>query len=76
MSWADWLVPTVSDEQQFEIEKYRRILTAMADQDPKRLAQIACSMMKHNIMLQSILTKATGHITALEADQALAEWRA
>jgi hypothetical protein len=76
MGWADWLVPTISDEQQFEMEKYRRILTAMASSDPNRLAQIASDMMKHNIMLQSILTKATGHITALEADQALVEWKA
>ena len=76
MSWADWLVFTVSDEQQFEMEKYRRILTAMADQDPKRLAQIACDMMKHNIMLQSTLNNATGRIMELEAGQALAEWRA
>lgn len=75
MGWGEWCVPTMTESQQFEAEKYRRIMHNMASQDPTSLAAIAADLARQNIMLQSIVAKATRHILALEVERELSPTR-
>jgi hypothetical protein len=80
MAFAQWCVPTLSESQQFEIEKYKRIMHNMAASNPDQLAAVAADLVRQNVQLQVIVQKATKHICELElgidlAADPRARWR-
>lgn len=73
MTWGEWCVSTLSDSQEFEAEKYKRIVYGLAGSDPNQLATVAAGLVRQNMQLETVLSKAARHIAALEIARDLSE---
>ena len=66
MTLSDWMVPSLSVSAELELENSKRVLRNHAQSHPERVADLACSVMQHSYMQQSILRNATKRIAELE----------
>lgn len=73
MSWGQWMVPTLTVEQLLSLEKGIRALRNEGPTNSEQVVNLAADLWRQHLMQQSIISKATRHITELEARLALAE---
>lgn len=66
MTLSDWMVPNLSVSAELELENSKRVLRNHAESHPERVADLACSVVHHSYMQQSILRNATKRIAELE----------
>lgn len=66
MTFSDWMVPNLSVSAELELENSKRVLRNHAESHPERVADLACSVVQHSYMQQSILRNATKRIAELE----------
>lgn len=73
MSWGDWMVPEVTPTAAFNLERNKRVLRSSAADHPEEILAFAIAFLEQNVMLQSIITKATKRIAELEVTQLLGD---
>tara|TARA_Y100001963_G_scaffold155533_1_gene246999 strand:- start:1685 stop:1966 length:282 start_codon:yes stop_codon:yes gene_type:complete len=64
-SWADWLIVTLSPEQQFMIEAGTRELQSQGPDD--ELTEVAVALLKQNAIQSQMIKQCVGKIAELEA---------
>jgi hypothetical protein len=73
MSWGNWMVPELSVEQLLSLEKGVRALRNEGPANKEKVVDLAADLWRQHLLQQSIISKATRHITELEARLAVAE---
>lgn len=69
MGWGEWMVINPSLQQELELEKTIRCITAHDDGDKVR--QLCASLLRQNWFQQQLIRQATGHIAKLELEDFL-----
>lgn len=75
MSWGAWLVPELSDSQEFSLRALEVELRDTIQRNPEELIWLCLSLARLTAMQKSIICKATGRIAELEVSQAIADAR-
>jgi len=60
------MVPEISDSAALHLEHRKRVLRSEVKTAPDAVAELACSMLHHVTMMESIMRKATHRIAELE----------
>lgn len=60
------MVPELSDSAALHLEHRKRVLRNEVRTAPDAVAEIACSLLQHTTMMESIMRKATKRIAELE----------
>lgn len=69
MGWGEWMVINPSLQEELELEKTIRCVTANGDDDKVR--QLCASLLRQNWFQQQLIRQATGHIAKLELEDFL-----
>jgi hypothetical protein len=65
------MVPELSDSAALHLEHRKRVLRNEVKTAPDAVAELACSMLHHMTMMESIMRKATKRIAELELEALL-----
>ena len=60
------MVPELSDSAALHLEHRKRVLRNEVKTAPDAVAEVACSLLQHTTMMESIMRKATKRIAELE----------
>jgi hypothetical protein len=71
MTWGNWMVITPSLQQELELEKSIRCITA--SEDAAKVQALCASLMRQNWYQQQLIRQATGHIAKLELEDFLSD---
>jgi hypothetical protein len=74
--FSQWMVPDLTVEQLLSLEKGIRALRNEGPTNTEKVVALAADLWRQHLMQQSIISKATRHITELEARLAVAEYDA
>ena len=74
MSWGHWMVAELSASEDLRLRRQELELQSAAKECPKAVASLAGQLLRQSVMYEAILKKATRHIAALEAKQALQDY--
>ena len=74
MSWGAWMVAELSATEDLRLRQQELELHSAAEECPEAVASLAGQLLRQSMMYESILKKATRHIAALEAKQALQDY--
>ena len=75
MGWGSWMVPDLSDSQEFALRVLEFELRDEIKQNPARVIELCVSLSRVSQMQNSIINKATKRIAELEVQQAVREQR-
>lgn len=71
MTWANWLIPTVTLNDELRIETQVRALWEC--KDLQQIAELAVMLVRQNYSYSEIIKNATRHIAELELREMLVE---
>ena len=71
MAWANWLIPTVTLNDELRIETQVRALRGC--KDLQQIAELAVMLVRQNYLYSEIIKNATRHIAELEMREMLVE---
>ena len=71
MSLSEWMIPEISDSAAFHLEQRKRVLKSEVKTAPDAVADLACSLLHHLTVMESIMRKATKRIAELELEALL-----
>jgi len=71
MTWANWLIPTVTLNDELRIETQVRALRGC--KDLQQITELAVMMVRQNYSYSEIIKNATRHIAELELREMLME---
>jgi hypothetical protein len=71
MAWADWMVVSLSLEDELQLEREARAI--LHHDDPEDIAKLCFQLVKQTHYQQKLLNQAVGRITELETESFLHE---
>lgn len=71
MAWAEWMVPNLSLEGEYQVERACRLLRSDGNKHVDRVVNLACDLVRHNAIQSVLLKQALGHIAQIECQLAL-----
>lgn len=71
MTLANWMIPDLSLTSELQLEAHKRVVRNNATERPEEVADLACTLMTHLTLQESILRKATHRIAELELQELL-----
>jgi hypothetical protein len=69
MAWGQWMVVTLTLEEQLQLESQAR--SALNHSDRDAVAKLCASLIKQNAYQSQLIKQAVNHIAALEANEFL-----
>lgn len=71
MAWGQWMVVTLTLEEQLQLESQAR--SALNHSDRDAVAKLCASLIKQNAYQSQLIKQAVNHIAALEANEFLSK---
>jgi hypothetical protein len=68
MGWGEWMVPSLTPTQDFELRRAELNLEDAATSEPHAVAALAASLLRQNALQGSIIQQAAARVMALECE--------